>query len=245
MRRVLSALPLPSLALTALLLTAPILAPAAAAQVIMPTMDQVTVQLTQEDWVRTETARVTLVVDAVGAGGSVRDEVLKAAGGVSDRAEWRIVSFDRRQDEAGLDKWQAVLETRLPEAGLGGLEERARKASRAGLQMRIAGVDFTPTVAEIEAARSRLRAQIYTRVTEELKAVNAQFPGRAFRVAQVNFEAHPASVPPPHYAKAEMMARSAASPMQDGGPPPMDVAQKITLTAHVSFQAVAPNEPGK
>ncbi|HYC02289.1 MAG TPA: hypothetical protein VED40_03300 [Azospirillaceae bacterium] len=239
MRRVLSALPL-----TALLLTAPVLAPAAQAQVIMPTMDQVTVQLTQEDWVRTETARVTLVVDAVGNGGSVRDEVLKAAAGVSDRAEWRIVSFDRRQDEAGLDKWQAVLETRLPEASLGGLEERARKASRAGLQMRVAGVDFTPTVAEIEAARSRLRAQIYARVTEELKSVNAQFPGRAFRVAQVNFEAHPASVPPPHYAKAERMAMAAA-PMENGAAPAMDVAQKITLTAHVSFQAVAPNEPGK
>ena len=249
MRRPLRLIAALALAPLPVLTAALIAAPAAVAQVIapQPIMDQVSLTLTQEDWVRTETARVVLVVDAAGnggGGGSVRGEVLKAAAALADRADWKVVSFDRRQDEAGLDRWQAVLEARLAEAQLGGLDERAKKTSRPGLQLRVQEVDFTPTLAEMEAARGRLRTEIYRKVTDEPKAVNDTFPGRAFRVAHVNFEFGTGPVPVP-MKRARTAQMSAAAPeMADAGGA-MDVAQKVTLTAHVMLQAVAPTEAGK
>ncbi|MDG3440587.1 hypothetical protein [Nitrospirillum amazonense] len=223
-------------------LALPLAAAPATAQVMaaQPVQDQVTLTLTAEDWVKTDTARVSLTVDAGGGNaGSARADVLKAAQAVSDKGEWRVVSFDRQQDAAGLDHWRAALEARLPEAQLGGLADRARQASRAGLQIRVEGVDFTPTLAEQEAVRTRLRETLYRRVTEEMKGLNAAFPGRDFRVGRVDFNAPVVSG---GLRRAPMMAmdKIAAEPPEDGG---LDVAQKATQTAHVTFSAYAPAAP--
>ncbi|WP_044564297.1 hypothetical protein [Azospirillum sp. B4] len=232
-----------SLIATASLAALPLVASPAAAQMMAapPVQDQVTLTLSAEDWVKTDTARVTLTVDAGGGNaGSARADVLKAAAAVSDKGEWRVVAFDRQQDAAGLDRWRAELEARLPEAQLGGLADRARQASRAGLQIRVEGVDFHPTLAEEEAARTRLREALYRRVTEELKGLNAAFPGRDFRVGRVDFSAPVlAGVPRPRMMAMDKMA---AEPPEDSGGG-LDVAQKATQTARVTFSAVAPAGP--
>ncbi|MEC4594954.1 MULTISPECIES: hypothetical protein [Nitrospirillum] len=232
-----------SLIATASLVALPLAAAPATAQIMaaQPVQDQVTLTLTAEDWVKTDTARVSLTVDAGGGNaGSARADVLKAAQAVSDKGEWRVVSFDRQQDAAGLDHWRAALEARLPEAQLGGLADRARQASRAGLQIRVEGVDFTPTLAEQEAVRTRLRETLYRRVTEEMKGLNAAFPGRDFRVGRVDFNA-PVMSGGMRRAPVMAMAKMAdAAPAEDGG---LDVAQKATQTAHVTFSAYAPAAP--
>ncbi|MEA1677327.1 hypothetical protein [Nitrospirillum sp. BR 11163] len=232
-----------SLIATASLTALPLAAAPATAQVMaaQPVQDQVTLTLTAEDWVKTDTARVSLTVDAGGGNaGSARADVLKAAQAVSDKGEWRVVSFDRQQDAAGLDHWRAALEARLPEAQLGGLADRARQASRAGLQIRVDGVDFTPTLAEQEAVRTRLRETLYRRVTEEIKGLNAAFPGRDFRVGRVDFNAPVVSGGLRRAPVMAMAKMTDAVPAEDGG---LDVAQKATQTAHVTFSAYAPAVP--
>ena len=99
----------PSLALCLPLL----LASPAWAQVPPPVMDQVVLDLTAEDWVGTETARVTVSADAAATGtdaGTQRADLLRAIDGLAPDAEWRIVSFDRSTDQAGLERWRAVAE---------------------------------------------------------------------------------------------------------------------------------------
>ncbi|TWB22737.1 putative secreted protein [Nitrospirillum amazonense] len=233
-----------SLIATASLAALPLAAAPATAQVMaaQPVQDQVTLTLTAEDWVKTDTARVSLTVDAGGGNaGSARADVLKAAQAVSDKGEWRVVSFDRQQDAAGLDHWRAALEARLPEAQLGGLADRARQASRAGLQIRVEGVDFTPTLAEQEAVRTRLREALYRRVTEEMKGLNAAFPGRDFRVGRVDFNAPVMSGGMAPRAPMMAMAKTADGALAEGGG--LDVAQKATQTARVTFSAYAPAAP--
>ncbi|MBB6252500.1 hypothetical protein [Nitrospirillum iridis] len=240
MRRLLAASLIATASLAALPLAS---APAMAQMMGQPAQDQVTLTLTAEDWVKTDTARVSLTVDAGGGNaGSARADVLKAAQAVSDKGEWRVVSFDRQQDAAGLDHWRAELEARLPETQLGGLADRARQASRAGLQIKVAGIDFTPTLAEQEAVRARLREALYRRVTEEMKALNTAFPGRDFRVGRVDFNA--AVMPMMQRAPMMAMAKMAdAAPAEGGGG--LDVAQKATQSAHVTFSAVAPAPAGR
>jgi hypothetical protein len=219
-----------------------LLASPALAQVPPPVMDQVVLDLTAEDWVGTETARVTVSADAAATGtdaGTQRADLLKAVDGLAPDAEWRIVSFDRSTDQAGLERWRAVAEARLAENALGGLADKARQASRPGLQLRIASIEFTPTLIETEAVRARLRAEIYGKAASELKALEQSFPGRKFRMGNIDFVDQP---PPPYVRKTredtQPMAMAAA-PGQDG---PVNVSEKLVMRARVILSAVAPRE---
>lgn len=226
---------LPALALTAGLMAA---APAGA-QIVQPPVfiDTVSLSLEAEDWVKTETARVSLIVDAAGSGAEasqLRPELLKAAAAVADKAEWRILRLDRRQDEAGLDRWQAELEARLPEAQLTGLADRAKKVSRPGLQVRIGGVAFDPTLAETEAVRSRLREELYGKVTAELGRLAKVFPDRQFRVAGIDFSEEPMpKLMSSRMAMAPARGMEAADLVEEG------VQEKLHLTARVTLGAFA------
>jgi hypothetical protein len=232
----------PPLGLALALGLALLLASPAWAQVPPPVMDQVVLDLAAEDWVGTETALVTVSADAAATGadaGTQRADLLRAVDGLAPDAEWRIVGFDRSTDQAGLERWRAVAEARLTEDALAGLADKARQASRPGLQLRIASIEFTPTLIEMEAVRARLRAEIYGKAASELKALEQSFPGRRFRMGNIDF----ADQPPVTYARktredTQPMAMAAA-PAQDG---PVNVSEKLVIRARVILSAVAPRE---
>jgi len=229
---------LPPLALCLpLLLSAPV-----SAQVPPPVMDQVVLDLMAEDWVGTETARVTVSADAAATGGDAgaqRADLLKAIDGLAPNAEWRVVGFDRSTDQAGLERWRAVAEARLAEAALGGLADKARQASRPGLQLRVNAIEFTPTLAETERVRARLRGEIYGKAASELKSLELSFPGRKFRMGNIDFTDQ---TPMPYARKTreEMPAMSMATPSAEQGP--VNVSEKLVIRARVVLSAVAPRE---
>jgi hypothetical protein len=206
-----------------------------------PIQDQVVLNLAVEDWVPTQTARVVLNADAAIQGadaGKTRDELLAAAKKTAP-GDWRIVRFDRSTDPAGLERWSAALETRLAESALGGLADRAKQSSRPGLQISVAQIDFTPTLAESEAARAKLREALYKRASEELQRLNAVANDRKFRLARIDFGTVQMQ---PHPMQARNMA--AAAPGADfkaaGGE--MELSQKATMHANVTFSANAPKD---
>jgi len=219
-----------------------LLASPAWAQVPLPLMDQVVLDLAAEDWVGTETARVTVSADAAATGtdaGIQRADLLKAIDGLVRDAEWRIVSFDRSTDQAGLERWRAVAEARLAENALVSLADKARQASRPGLQLRISSIEFTPTLGEMEAVRARLRDEIYGKAASEMKALERNFPDRKFRMGNIDFVDQP---PMPYARKTredmQPMA-TAAAPAQDGS---VNVSEKLVMRARVILSAVAPRE---
>ena len=146
-----------------------------------PQNDTVSMSLSLEDWVTTETARTELAIDAAMPGsdaGKVRGEMLSAVKGLAQNADWRFTRFDREQDSTGLEHWHAILEARLPEAQLSGLADRAKSGSRPGLQIKEQTVDFSPTLAETEATRTKLRGEMYKRVNDALAQLNQAQPDR-------------------------------------------------------------------
>ncbi len=223
------------LALASLLFTA---VPVVSAQTlpVQPMIDTVSFNVSVEDWVKTETALVTLVVDIAGNGngGTVRSDVLKAVAGIADRAEWRIVAMNPQSDSAGLERWQAQLQARLPEGQLSALGDRAKKASKPGLQVRVGGVAFDPTLAETEETRSALRDKIYAKVNAELKRLNAAFPGRNYRAGDISFTEQRMAMPASAYR--EKMVMAAAAPMADALP---GVQDQMVLEARVTLSAFA------
>jgi hypothetical protein len=169
----------------------------------------------------------------------MREDMMKA---VSDLAktDWRLVSFNRNLDQTGLERWSAVFEARLPENELSGLAERAKKAGKAGLQLSVAGVDFSPTLDEMEAARAALRAKIYKQANDQLTALNTSLPGRGYRIALIDFSGEE-GVPPPMPMVARgmmksnvMMGAAAPAPMAEQ---PAERSERITIAAEVTLAA--------
>ncbi len=217
----------------------------AAAQDVPPVMDEVVLTLMVEDWVETDTARVTVAVNATVMdqnAGNLRDEMLTAVGALAegDDIEWRFTQFNRNQDRSGLERWSAQLEARLPEAQLGGINERAEAQSRPGLNLRIQNIDFSPTLEEFEAIRAELRARIYAEAMAELERLKRAVPDRDWRIATVDFvnELRPAMT-----AMRGMMRESAVFDMAEQAAAPsaggLAVSQKIVQRASIRLAVFA------
>ena len=236
-------------ALSALLLAFP-----AHAQTITPPApdDVVFLDLSTEGFVTTQTANVTVTVTAAASderAPTLRADMQKAAAGLAGReSDWRLTSFNRSQDQSGLTRWDAVYEARLPESNIGNLSEKAQKASRPGMTLRVAGIDFTPTLAETEARRSELRADLYKRANDELARLNTTLPGRAYRIGDISFNGEMAAPMP--VAIPRMMMKAMAAPMMAesvsaSAPAGAEVAQHLTVTAHVTFAAHPPTQTAR
>ncbi len=211
--------------------------------------DRVIFDVAAEDWVTTKTARVSLNVDAAvssNTAGAMRANMTKAVNDLI-KADWRLTSFDRGQDQTGLERWSASFEARVPEDQLNGLGENAKKLSKAGMQLTVNSIDFSPTLDEMQATYNKLRAQIYKSVNDELTALNTAMPSRNYRIALINFtgsnEGGPVMMPQVMrgFAKAEMATMGVSS--DEAQPQPMERAEKVTQTAHVVFAITPPAPP--
>lgn len=205
-----------------------------------PVMDDVTLSLAEEGWVETETARVVIRLEAAGEGAdaaSMRNDFLTVLEQLDADADWRFLSYDRRRDDTGLERWTARTEARLPETGLDGLSDEADEASRPGLVVRVETTDFSPTLADREATMATLRQDIYERAVDELSELNAAFPDRQFRIAGIDFEFGD--------HQPIMMERAAQSmqAMDSGGgqpaSPSVAVAERIEVHARVRLSSFA------
>ncbi|MCL2468995.1 MAG: hypothetical protein FWF24_02030 [Alphaproteobacteria bacterium] len=209
--------------------------------------DIVSFELTKESWVSTKSALVTLAVNAAVSGndaGSMRKNMTTAINNVV-KADWRLISFNRNQDNTGLERWFVTYEARLEESALNSLGEKARGASKAGMQITVQNIDFSPTLEEREAAKAALRTAIYKSAKEQLELLNSTIPGRNYRISAINFSGSAM----PMIANKMMMARGPMAVMAaDSGnfadraqaQESMERSEKLVLQAQILFAALPP-----
>ncbi len=153
-------------------------------------LNQVTFQLSAEQWVKTTTPLVTIGIDAAvndSAIGDIQSRLVKQLEKIASSTEWHITSFERSQDSSGLEKIQAVAEARLSESQLSGLRTQAKAISRPGETYTLLSVAFTPTDNELRAATVALREQIYQQVNQELVILNKAYPEQHYYLHHLNF----------------------------------------------------------
>lgn len=233
--------------LLAALLALTVLIPVAHAEEFQKPDDHVVFDLSAEDWVTTKTAHVTLGIEVAVSGGnagSMRADMNKAVNDLA-KADWRLTAFDRSQDQTGLERWSASYEARLPENMLNGLADNAKKLSKAGLQLSVTDIDFTPTLEEKETIRAAVRTQIYKSANEQLALLNSSLTGRNYRIAMINFTGDETVMPTPQVmrgmAPKSMMMSSSVSAV--GSAPSMERSEKILLSARVVYAANPPPSP--
>lgn len=234
------------------LLSVLLLSPVARADEAPKPDDHVMFDLTAEDWVTTKTARVTINVEAsvsAANAGTMRADMVKAVNNVA-AGDWRLVSFNRSQDTTGLEHWSASFEARLVETTLGGLGDNAKKGSKAGMQLLLGDIDFSPTLDEVEAVRSSLRTQLYKKAADQLTALNGALPGRGYRIAEIDFGGGDVPLPPQDMVGVASAGAPRAMPMMARAMAPVpsssadsesnDRSEKITLAARVVLAALPP-----
>lgn len=156
--------------------------------------DSIVLELTNEGWVETETAEVVVSINATmrqEQSASVRSDIMKALEKLAPKADWRITTFNRSADRSGLDSWYVQAQARIADTALDGIRQAAEKTSQPGLQISISAINFTPTLAEAEATRAKLRAGIYKDAKAELERVNQAFPDSPYHIGVINFTAQP------------------------------------------------------
>lgn len=224
-------------ALAALLFQAGIAASPALAGPGGGRQDTISIELRTEGWVETQTAKVMALLDIAlkpEEAGTARVEVQKALDELAPKAEWHITGFNRTEGSSGLEQWQVTAEARMPEGELGGLRETARGLSSPGRQVRILGIDFSPTLAEQEAALSTLREDIYRQAQAELDRVRALWPDRDYRIHVIDLV--PGGMAPPQPGPKMMRAEAAmAYDSSGGGGDGFSVSRKLTVYAVVSL----------
>jgi len=206
-----------------------------------PADDEVVLVLEVEDWVETTSATVRVTADLAvesGAFGAARADLVATLTGFGIDTTWRIVSFAKRADDAGYERWSVTAEARVPEAALSDLSAKAKGATKPGRALRVSDIDYSPTLAEREAVTDGLRARVYARVAKEIAALDAAFTDRAFRIRLVDFTQ--SFRPMPKAAQAEMRLMRADAAPTGGG---LAGAEKASLIARVHLAATAPANP--
>lgn len=215
--------------------------------------DMVIFDLAAEDWVTTKTARVVVnVMSSVSSAtaGNTRTAIAKALDDLA-KADWRLISFNRFQDQTGMEQWNISYEARLPENMLSGLNENAKKLSKPGMQISISTIDFSPTLEETQAVMAQLRSKIYKMANEQLGALNSAFPNRNYRISMINFTPDSAeeiafAKPRAIMAKGKLMTMEAAVAEDSSAiSSPVERSEKIIMKARVIMAALAPVESSK
>ena len=203
--------------------------------------DRAIFSLTAEGWIETETAKLYVFVRTAAkeGGRTARGAALTALDELIPGAAWRLTDFQRSIGKAGLAHWRIGAETRRLASEFDNIHEQAKRLSKPGLQISVAGIDFTPTLAEYEALTAKLRAEIYAAARAEMERLNSLFPGRGFRIGQVDFQQGPSTMaltaPPPRRVDYSEKAMAAT-------PPLMAASRRVVVSATVELAAVAPDK---
>jgi len=206
---------------------------------INPPLNQVMFQVNAEQWVTTANPKVVVAVNAAttednlsSVYGSIKQKLQK----VGSDVQWRISTFQRSQDKSGLEQIYVTAEARLPEAQLNKLREQLKSISKAGETYTVAGIDYSPTLIERQAALAELRTNLYNQIKTELAKLNAVYPNQKYVVHTVEFmennDAPPVPGPVMFMAKQANMANA-----DRNAGPTLPVSNNLQLSARVVLAA--------
>lgn len=210
-----------------------------------PPLNKISYQATVEKWATTETANVTINMDAVlGKMGlsNINAHVLETLHKMAADANWHVTQFNRTQDKSGLEMLHVEAEARLSQNVLASLREKAKNISKPGETYTVGNIDFMPALAEMEKTHADARAAIYEQVKQEIARLNQMYPEQHYFLNQLDFV--PAQVMPMMFkgGRANVDMAVAATPESN-----ISVNAKITETgqAVIASKSSAEKSPAE
>lgn len=196
-------------------------------------LDKVQFQVSKNAWVTTQTAllrasvNVTLNrVDLIKARADIMNRLSKIAEGT-----WHLTDFQRSQDSSGLERLTVNAEARIPQDKLTNVFQQAKSVSYPGATYVVTGIDFTPSLADVEPVKAQLRDDLYQMVNAELARLNKAYPAQQYSVNQMAFNEGQVMAPQPKLFQRNMINQMAAESVSAA--PPLMQSQELTMTATV------------
>lgn len=202
---------------------------AIAANTNYPPLDKVSFQLSAEQWATTQTAKVTVRVNATLTDsqlGAIHTVLMNNLKKIAADAKWHITEFNRSKNQSGLEQLYATAQARIPETALSSLRQKAKAVTKPGATYTIGSIDFSPSQAEIQTVKANLRSNIYAQTKAELARLNKEYPSERFFLHSINFNS--GVVMPRPQMRTMVLAEAKV-----GNSAPMAVSDKITLNANV------------
>ncbi|MGQ3890655.1 hypothetical protein [Legionella sp. CNM-4043-24] len=210
-----------------------LLSPFAAANHMPMPLDQVIFQVSAKEWVSTQSALLTVNVNAtlnnadlVKARADIMDRLNKIANG-----EWHLTQFNRSQDSSGLEKLFVEAQARVSQSSLTNIYLNAKDVSRPGATYSVTGVEFKPSLQEVQQVKSQLRERLYKQVNDELSTLNKVYPSQNYSVSQLMI-IDADNPPPTEVYQARKMNVQVLAAMASPAPV-LTVSNELTMTAMV------------
>lgn len=192
-------------------------------------LDKVAFQLTAKQWVNTKTALLKVKINATLG----RSDLVKTRSEIMDnlnkiaKGEWHLTAFNRSQDSSGLEKLTVDAQARVDQGSLTNVYQNAKDTSKPGTSYAISGIDFKPSLDEVQAVKAQLRQHLYQQAHEELARINQVYTDQHYSLNQLAF-IEPGSIPPQPAQAREMvnMAMVAKAPS-------LTVSNELKMTAVV------------
>lgn len=194
-------------------------------------LDETVFQVSAKQWVSTQTALLTVNVNAtlsnadlVKARADIMARLSKIASG-----EWHLTQFDRSQDSSGLEKLFVEAQARVSQSALTNIYKNAKDVSQPGASYTVTAVEFKPDLVEIQQIKSQIRQKLYTMVNEELDRLNKTYPSQHYTVNRLYIIDGDAPAPMAKAYEERQMAVMAAAPA-----PNLAVSNELTMSAVVT-----------
>ncbi|MFC3907819.1 hypothetical protein ACFORL_01820 [Legionella dresdenensis] len=197
-----------------------------------PVLDKVVFQVSAKQWVTTQTALLTVNVNAaltdsdlVKTRAAIMGKLAKIAAG-----EWHITQFERSQDSSGLEKLFVEAQLRVPQANLTNVYQSAKDVSKPGATYTIASIEFKPGLEDVEQIKNQLREKLYRQVNDEIARLNKVYTTQQYSVNRLYIIDGQPQGQPKNYQPREMKTMvMAAVP----APAPMAVSNELVMSAMV------------
>lgn len=207
-------------------------------QVPMMPLDKINLTLSEQSWVETKTAKVTVVINAVlnaKALSEARGKILTNLNQMI-KGNWHITTFNRTKDKSGLEKLMVLAEIRVNNQMLSSINDKAKKQSVPGMSYEVANIDFNPSFKELNEARAALRQKMYQKVQQEIDSVNQQFSSQHYTVKNITFnEPGLANYPENQGRKYQRMTTALYAKSNDASP--LAISNQLQINAFVSLAA--------
>lgn len=197
-------------------------------------LDKVSFQVSAKEWVTTQTALLGVNINVTLGNANLvraRNEIMERLNKIA-KADWHIVQFDRSQDSSGLEKLYVQAQARVNQQALTDIYKNAKEVSKPGAQYEISSVDFKPSLEEKQHVLAKVRAQLYSQITDELNQLNKAYPDQHYSINNLVFLPgdNPSVVTPRAYQAKENMMMMATT---GAAAPAVSVSNELTLTAIV------------
>lgn len=195
-------------------------------------LDKIVFQISAKQWVSTQTALLTVHVNAALSGADLvkaRADIMSNLGKIAS-GDWHITQFDRSQDNSGLDKLYVQAQVRVPQASLTDIYQSAKNVSKPGATYGVTNVEFKPSLEDVQAAKLQLREQLYKLVNDEMNRMNKVYSSQHYSVNHLIVTEGDVVVPlQPRAYKAQMNTMAMEAPSA----PALTVSNELIMTALV------------